>query len=192
MMRQPAHEDLTGCGEGSLKYPQLPVDLKGRRSNPPEESLPGLKAFPGDFAHEMHLARHCRDSDPRLDSSNPRYKVGGRYHPVHAPTTNATAAYVYFRPENGSYAGKGWDADNDSTTEDIQPLRDGNLEDASGNRPWINPQSCQILCGGLDGIMGTGTDFPEGTGQGAYTAYDNNRWDDQANFTKGTFEDARE
>ncbi len=125
-----------------------------------------------------------------------------RYFPPGVNKNNELGVFVYFRAEDDHASGdeylessasgatiKGWDLAADGSN-DAVPLRDGRI--AAATRPWINPDSCQIICGGLDGRMGTGTNFPDGTAVGTYTAFDDYRWDDQANFTDGTFEDARE
>jgi len=124
------------------------------------------------------------------DLPNARYKLGARYYPP--SPDNPTSPYVYFRAENGDYTDNYWDRDASGTLNnaDVAPLRDGRV--AATPRPWINPDSFQIICGGLDGIIGTGTNFPDGSAEDPYTAYDDDRWDDQANFLQGTFEDARD
>jgi len=100
--------------------------------------------------------------------------VGYHYYPPGVETTSATGMYVYFRNENGDYAGKNWSG--------VVPLTDNRI----AGSPWVNPESCQIICGGLDGTIGTGSDLRAGSD------YNPARWDDQANFLEGTFEDARE
>jgi len=100
---------------------------------------------------------------------------GHHYYPPGVETNNARGMYVYFRNENGDYSGKNWNTD-------VVPLADNRI---SGS-PWINPESCQIICGGLDGTIGTGSNLATGAD------YNEFRWDDQANFLQGTFEDARE
>jgi prepilin-type N-terminal cleavage/methylation domain-containing protein len=105
---------------------------------------------------------------------------GGLYYPPGVETTSPSGMYVYFRSENGSYAGKTWSGGNTPVT--VTPVADSRITGS----PWANPDSCQILCGGLDGTMGTGTDLATGSD------YNAARWDDQANFLEGTFEDARD
>lgn len=107
------------------------------------------------------------DFDPeRLD--------GYHYYPSGVEIASPSGMYVYFRNENGDYSGKNWSG--------VVPLTDNRI----AGSPWVNPDSCQIICGGLDGTIGTGTDLRNGSD------YNEFRWDDQANFLEGTFEDARE
>jgi len=105
---------------------------------------------------------------------DPERLDGYRYYPPGVETTNPSGMYVYFRNENGDYSGKNWSG--------VVPLTDNRV----AGSPWINPSSCQIICGGLDGVIGTGNDLRNGSN------YSPERWDDQANFLEGTFEDARE
>ena len=73
------------------------------------------------------------------------------------------------------------------------PYIDVRVPVASGAAPtYINPQTFQILCPGLDGKYGFGQYFPTGnppagiTGPG-YTIPD--QMDDITNFTRGKIED---
>jgi len=107
---------------------------------------------------------------------------GYHYYPPGVEVTSPSGMYIYFRSENGDYSdpNKTWTGGTPPVT--AVPLTDNRI---SGN-PWINPESCQIICGGLDGTLGTGTNLATGAD------YSPERWDDQANFLDGTFEDARE
>jgi prepilin-type N-terminal cleavage/methylation domain-containing protein len=107
---------------------------------------------------------------------------GYHYYPPGIQATSPSGMYVYFRSENGDYSGKTCSVGTPAVT--AVPVTDNRIT----GTPWVNPDSCQIICGGLDGTLGTGTDLATGSD------YDltKHRWDDQANFLEGTFEDARE
>jgi len=84
-------------------------------------------------------------------------------------------AMAYFRAENGSYDGKNWGP--------AWPAIDAR----SGQ--WINPESFQLWSSGLDldydrSRSGEPLQYPAGTNYGPMS------FDDMANFTEGTLEDA--
>ena len=59
---------------------------------------------------------------------------------------------------------------------------------------FVNPDSCQVLCAGLDGEFGDGNAFPTGMATspappGWLNKYDAANQDDQTNFLQGTVQD---
>ena len=111
------------------------------------------------------------------------------------------APFIYFAARAGTYAADStqsapWQQFQISTgtgTGLVMPYIDARVPVASGAAPtYINPQTFQILCPGLDGKYGFGQYFPTGnppagiTGPG-YTIPD--QMDDITNFTRGKIED---
>jgi len=101
----------------------------------------------------------------------------------------AGAPYVYFSPINGSYG---------SIPAAYVPCNNARpmMSHARASDPepteYVNPQSFQIRSAGLDGIFGTGVNFPSGADPPppSGSGYNAAQYDDMANFCKGTFEDA--
>jgi prepilin-type N-terminal cleavage/methylation domain-containing protein len=94
---------------------------------------------------------------------------------------NATAdthPYVYFRAGSNGYLydskPKEWTAPDGTTVKACYDL---------GGK-WAKPKSYQIRAPGMDGIHGTGVDYPEGSD------YSEQQYDDISNFSDGTFEDS--
>ena len=101
-------------------------------------------------------------------------------------STTQGAGFFYFRNDNGNYATKGWLNVNRGA------IRDGRVT----GTVWLNPQSFQIRCCGLDGrwwsdaIAATGQ-WPDVFGVVATGAKQNSEnFDDQGNFCTGTLEDS--
>jgi len=111
------------------------------------------------------------DFDTSRISANTYWPPG-----VAIDTTGTKAGYVYFRAENGGYAGKTWDTRGGAMT-------DGRI---TTNPPWMNPGSFQIRACGLDGKWAT----PWATSFGVGTDYKAEDYDDMTNFSNGTLEDS--
>ena len=102
-----------------------------------------------------------------------------------------TAPYVYFKAIATQYPGSGQVASwacplPDGTSATVVPFCDADLSSAS-NVVWMNPQTYQLLCPGLDGKYGTYNtnnppDYPTGT-RYATTGYS---LDDLTNFSQST------
>lgn len=113
-------------------------------------------------------------------------KSGGgmKYYPPSYRGDHSQGCYVYFRAENGTYAGKTYaEAGNSGAMQDTQRSTDRKIE-------YMNPKSFQIRSFGLDGRWSAtpqakwGVMFPTGSD------YHEEDFDDLANFCPGTFEDS--
>jgi hypothetical protein len=97
---------------------------------------------------------------------DPQRISDGKYYPKGFNVSDESDVYNYFRAERGSYDGK-------TSLSGTVPYRNVNTND------WVNPHSFQIHSPGLDGIHGSGTQYPTG---GDYQPAD---YDDQTNFSGG-------
>lgn len=120
------------------------------------------------------------DFDPQRLSFN----VGTRYYPPSYQGDRSQGCYVYFRAENGSYAGKAYAAaGNSGAMQDAQLSTGEKIE-------YMNPNSFQIRSFGPDGRWGAmrrtrwGVMFPTGSD------YNPENYDDMGNFSTGPFEDS--
>jgi hypothetical protein len=120
------------------------------------------------------------DFEPqRLD-----YSVGTKYYPPSYRGDRSQGCYIYFRAENGSYAGKSYAAAGNSGAMQNAQLSTGNKTE------YMNPKSFQIRSFGLDGRWGAtpqtrwGVMFPTGSD------YNPENYDDMGNFSTGPFEDS--
>ena len=120
------------------------------------------------------------DFEPqRLD-----YNVGTKYYPPSYQGDRSQGCYVYFRAENGSYAGKAYAAaGNSGAMQDAQLSTGKKIE-------YMNPNSFQIRSFGPDGRWGAtpqtrwGVMFPTGSD------YNPENYDDMGNFSTGMFKDS--
>ncbi|MGA2066906.1 MAG: type II secretion system protein [Thermoguttaceae bacterium] len=109
--------------------------------------------------------------------------------PLPSSTQQATSPqpYVYFKAVATAYAPawqNGYNFNNAVPFVDAAAMRATGM---SGTYIWVNPQSFQLLCPGLDGIYGATTDgtpprYPDGNN------YGQNTFDDITNFAKGKLE----
>ena len=101
----------------------------------------------------------------------------GDYYFAEQGKSETFAPYVYFKAEpGGGYGDKRWPvgdkADKWGTT---RPHR--NSDTTRGQ--WVQPNSFQIHCPGLDGKHGLGSDYPDGSD------YEDADFDDQTDFSGG-------
>ena len=119
------------------------------------------------------------------------------YYPagVTSPAPSATNPYVYFRAENSFYTVDGTQSGTmkvyaSGGTNYVVPAADSRISTTSPYT-WVNPQSFQIFCAGLDATYaapsaaGTPLLFPSGAN------YQNATFDDQTNFSNGTLENSK-
>ena len=93
------------------------------------------------------------------------------------------APFLYFAARAGTYDDK--QQYQISGGSSCRPYIDARVATKAGAAPtYINPQTFQILCPGLDGKYGFGRRYPTGED---YTIPD--QMDDMTNFTKGTIGD---
>ena len=127
---------------------------------------------------------------PRLFEFDPgRLKLDDdgvwRYYPD-TGGSGKNAPYVYFRASNRGYDGHpGFSSATHSEWGSTRPCFDTRVPlDASGTTfDWVNRDWFQIRAAGLDGVFGTGREFPTGGD------YDDASYDDITNFSGGTLED---
>jgi hypothetical protein len=120
------------------------------------------------------------DFDPRrLD-----FNVGTKYYPPSYRGDRSQGCYIYFRAENGGYAGKSYaGAGNSGAMQDARLSTGKKIE-------YMNPKSFQIRSFGLDGRWGAtpetrwGVMFPTGSD------YNPENYDDMGNFSTGMFKDS--
>jgi len=104
--------------------------------------------------------------------------------------------FVYFRAENGGYAGKSYDSSEIHGEDHHDDENDGQQPGGAqpdhehivtpymhNNTEWMSAQSFQIITTGLDGKFGKGSDFPSGSD------YCSEALDNITSFSNVTLED---
>jgi prepilin-type N-terminal cleavage/methylation domain-containing protein len=109
--------------------------------------------------------------------------------PTTAPPGSGTPSwpYVYFKAVANAYPTTGYPTTGSNSAvpfADAVAMRQANV--SGTNYIWVNPQSFQLLCPGLDGLYGatsgTAPLYPDGSN------YGKNTFDDVTNFSRGKLE----
>jgi hypothetical protein len=121
------------------------------------------------------------DFDPaRLDKS----RGGIRCCPPSHRGDRSQGCYVYFRAENGTYAGKGYaEAGNSGAMQDAERSTDQRIE-------YMNPKTFQIRSFGRDGKWGATPETRWGVLFPTADDFNQENYDDMGNFCLRTFEDS--
>jgi hypothetical protein len=146
-------------------------------------SLIGFSANPEDPFNPDTKARikPFFDFDPaRLDKN----RGGIRFYPPSHRSDRSQGCYVYFRAENGTYAGKTYaEAGNSGAMQNAERCTGDKIE-------YMNPNTFQIRSFGLDGRWGPTPETRWGVLFPTADDFNPENYDDMGNFCSRTFEDS--
>lgn len=107
-----------------------------------------------------------------------------KYYPPSYQGDRSQGCYVYFRAENGSYAGKTYaEAGHSGAMQDVKHSTDKSVE-------YLNPRSFQIRSFGRDGRWGATPQTKWGVRYPTGSDYNKENFDDLTNFSSGPLEDS--
>jgi prepilin-type N-terminal cleavage/methylation domain-containing protein len=123
---------------------------------------------------------------PFFDFDRTRVVKDGSGNPVFLPQNDMPTSqpYLYFKAVAGAYGQTATVTVQGTTTNQMAYVDSAAMALAGTTTPiWVNPQSFQLMCPGLDGLYSATKDgnpprYPDGTN------YQGNTFDDVTNFTK--------